>query len=274
MSNVSQNTAVDPSRAVIRVHGDDAADFLQGLLTNDISKASADTGVYAALLTPQGKYLADMIVTRPAHDQFLIDAASAQADGLVQRLSMYKLRAKVALERDPTLSVVVIWTQDGQPIAPSDGQIADPRDPRLGLRQVTPTPPAAPTDLASYHALRLGLAVPLSGVDLRPNDSYLLENDFERLNGVDFKKGCYVGQEIVARMHHKTQLKKGLRQIKLQGAAEPGAELLKDGKSVGVLGSVEGADALALLRLDRIGDGRLETQDGVQLIVSQPKENL
>ncbi|SET49661.1 CAF17-like 4Fe-4S cluster assembly/insertion protein YgfZ [Oceanicella actignis] len=247
---------VAPERAVLRIDGDDPRGFLQGLATNDMRRLERGP-VYAALLTPQGKYLFDFIVTpAPEGDGVLLDLAADRAPALAARLGMYRLRRKLTIA-PADLQVVQLWGE-GWERAP--GVLPDPRHPGLGGRVLTAEPEAAlagaaQADAQERLALRVALGVPASGVDLIPEETYILEAGFERLNGVDFRKGCYVGQEIVARMKHKTQLRKGLARVALEGAAAPGAELTtEDGRAAGRLGSVAGKVALAHLRFDRAED--------------------
>jgi hypothetical protein len=231
-------------RAVLRVSGADAVDFLQDLVTNDIAKATAERAVYAALLTPQGKFLFDFFVL--ADDEgLLLDVAAADAPALAQRLNMYKLRRKVEISATD-LKVGLVW--DGG----EDG-VADPRDPALGRRTYGPDFVEDTADEAEYEALRVRLAAPKSGVELVRDDTYILEAGFERLHGVDFRKGCFVGQEIVARMKHKAELRKGLRRVSVTGEAPaPGTEILTaDGRVAGTLYTVAAGEGLAFLRFDR-----------------------
>ncbi len=237
-------------RAVLRIGGPDAAHFLQGLVTNDLDRLS-DGPVYAAMLSPQGKYLFDFIMRRDG-DDILLDVEAARAADLARRLSLYRLRAKVEIS---TADLAVIVGAGAPPAG--IGARPDPRDPRLGWRAIVADPDTALAGLPAlapedYAALRVDCAVPAGGAELRPDDSYILEMDFERLNGVDFRKGCYVGQEVTARMKHKTELRKGLARVAVDGdAPEPGAEIIADGKSVGYLGTVANGRGLAYLRFDR-----------------------
>lgn len=239
-------------RKVIRIGGADARDFLQGLITNDV--AGLDDGpVYTAILTPQGKYLADFFLVAQG-DDILLDVAASLADGLVQRLSMYKLRAAVTIE--PTEISVTRGTG-----IPPEGAFADPRDGALGWRAYGDTTAAEPG--VDWDALRVAAVVPESGVELVPNDSYILEMGFERLNGVDFRKGCYVGQEVTARMKHKTELRKGLAQVSVSGSAPVGTAITTaDGKPVGTLYTQSGGRGLAYLRFDR-AKGEMQAGDAV-----------
>jgi folate-binding protein YgfZ len=234
-------------RAVLRVSGPDTRDFLQGIVSNDVRRLDAGP-VYAALLSPQGKYLFDFLLV-PDGDAVLIDVKADRAAALAARLGMYKLRAKVTIA--PTDLAVVIGTG-----VPPAGAVADPRHPDLGWRGYG-DPAAlleglAPLDAAEQEARRIGLGVPESGVELVPDDSYILEMGFERLNGVDFRKGCYVGQEVTARMKHKTELRKGLVRVRIDGEAPPpGTEIRAGERAAGTLHSSAGGIGLAFLRLDR-----------------------
>lgn len=237
-----------PNRRILRLSGADTDSFLQGLVTNDIAGMQGGL-VYAALLTPQGKYLADFFLTRRG-DAVLLDVAETLADGLVKRLSMYKLRADVTIA-DSGLNL-----QRGTGPAP-DGALPDPRHNDMGWR--TYSAASESDDGTDWDAIRVRNCIPETGVELTP-DSYILESGFEALNGVDFKKGCYVGQEVTARMKHKTELRKGLRRVLIDGSAPVGTEINAGGKSVGTLFTQSGGAAIAYLRLDRaIGDMQADT---------------
>ncbi|MGI1663401.1 YgfZ/GcvT domain-containing protein [Palleronia sp. KMU-117] len=228
-------------RTVLRLTGADTRDFLQGLITNDMARAKGAL-LYAALLNPQGKYLADFFVLDRGED-VLIDVATPFAAGLAQRLSMYRLRAKVAIE---TTDLTVARGTGPAP----EGALPDPRHPALGWRAYGATRGSDDTD---WTALRVALCLPETGIELIPNDTYILEAGFERLHGVDFRKGCYVGQEVTARMKHKTDLRKGLVTVTVEGAAPPGTEITADGRPAGTLFTQAGGRAIAHLRFDRAG---------------------
>ncbi|WP_112321694.1 CAF17-like 4Fe-4S cluster assembly/insertion protein YgfZ [Oceanibium sediminis] len=253
---------VADDRAVLRVSGADHLKFLQDLVTNS-TKGLGAGAVYTALLTPQGKYLADFFMV-PEGDAVLIDADAGQVADLARRLMMYKLRAAVDIA--PAGLEVVLGT------GPSpEGAFADPRDTGLGWRLYQPEGQGLPDgvatwDPAAYEALRIAHCVPKSGVELLANETFILEAGFDRLNGVDFRKGCYVGQEVTARMRHKTELRKGIRPVLVeQPAPEPGTEIRRDGKVVGTLHSSLGGAGLAYLRFDRIGPGMEADGKAVQL---------
>ena len=233
-----------PERTVLSVGGDDRLSFLQGLVTNDVTKADADI-IYTALLTPQGKFIADFFVIGE-EDRFLLDVATSHAQALGQRLMMYRLRAAVTIEQTD----LIVSRGSGQK---PDGAYDDPRHPAMGWRAYGPTDISDDTD---WDAVRVENLVPGTGVELT-GDTYVLEAGFEALNGVDFKKGCFVGQEIVARMKHKTTLKKGLAQVAIEGDAAPGDAITADGKPVGTLHTISGDKALAFLRFDR-AEGKMQ----------------
>lgn len=227
-------------RTILRVTGPDRTDFLQGLVTNDISRAPA----WAALLTPQGKYLADFLIV-PDGESLLIDVDERLADDLLRRLSMYRLRADARIER------TALTVARGTGPAP-EGAIPDPRHPALGWRLYG----AEGDDGTDWDAIRVAHAIPETLVELIPNETFILEAGFERLNGVDFRKGCYVGQEVTARMKHRTDLRKGLVTVAVAGAAPPGTPILTaDGREAGVLYTQSGGRGIAHLRFDRIGAG-------------------
>lgn len=227
-----------PKRTVLSVSGDDRVSFLQGLVTNDVSKAD-EAIMYTALLTPQGKFIADFFVLGE-QDRLLIDVATSHAQTLGQRLMMYRLRAAVTIEQTD------IVVSRGTGPKPADA-FDDPRHDAMGWRAYGNTDVSDDSD---WDAIRVANLIPQTGVELT-EDTYVLEAGFEALNGVDFKKGCFVGQEIVARMKHKTTLKKGLAQVAVQGDAAPGDAITANGKPAGTLHTVSGDKALAYLRFDR-----------------------
>jgi len=229
----------DTGRTILKITGEDREHFLQGLVSNNVRNLEAIT--YAALLTPQGKYIADFSLV-PEGEAILLDVADDLGPGLQKKLTMYKLRSKVAIE--PT----DLQVQRGLGDAPA-GAHADPRHPALGWRLYTDAPGDAPT--IDWDAIRVAHCIPETGIEL-DGDSFILEAGFERLNGVDFRKGCYVGQEVTARMKHKTELRKGFVTVAVDGAADPGTPILTEaGKEAGRLTTVSGDTAIAYLRFDR-----------------------
>ncbi len=240
-------------RSLLRVTGPERQDFLQGLVTNDVRRLR-DGMVYAAMLSPQGKYLADFFLV-PRGETILIDVHSGLAEMLLRRLTMYRLRAKVEIA--PHDGAVLRGT--GTPPA---GAFADPRHEAMGWRLyldgagdgaggATETEAHA-ADRPDWDALRVAHCIPESLIELQPDESYILEAGFERLSGVDFRKGCYVGQEVTARMKHKTELRKGLRRLRIEGAAPVGTAITAGDRAVGTLFTRAGNEALAHVRFDRL----------------------
>lgn len=227
-------------RRLLEVTGADRESFLQGLVTNDLRRLKAGA-VYAALLTPQGKYLADfLLVTRG--DAILIDLHRDLAEAVARRLAMYRLRAAVQIAPS------ALQVSRGLGPAPADA-VEDPRHPALGWRRYAPEAGGAPT--IDWDALRVAHCIPESLVELIPDETYILEAGFERLSGVDFRKGCYVGQEVTARMKHKTDLKKGFRTVAVTGSAPVGTAIEAGGKVAGTLFTQSGGRGIAYLRFDR-----------------------
>ena len=239
---------VTTDRMVLCITGADREKFLHGLVTRDLG--APDTGlVYSALLTPQGKYLADFFLLNRGAD-ILLDVKADLAQGLAQRLMMYRLRADVGIA-DSGLSVV-----RGLGDAP-EGAWADPRAASLGWRGYGMAGGAPSID---WDALRVAACIPETGVELIPDDSYILECGFDRMGGVDHRKGCYVGQEVTARMKHKTELRKGLATVSVAGAAPIGTEIMVGDKPAGTLFTQAGGQAIAYLRFDR-AEGVMQAGD-------------
>jgi folate-binding protein YgfZ len=262
-------------RGVLALGGAEARGFLQGLVSNDMNRLTPERAIYAALLTPQGKYLFDFILFE-RNDELLLDVEAARAGELAQRLAMYRLRAKVLIQDRSASLAVVALLGPGLParfgLAPErgsagplgDGVVAiDPRLAALGARAILPDPeraldlPEAPPEAYERHRLQLG--VPASSSDLLVQKSTLLESNFEALGGVDFNKGCYVGQELTARTKYRALVRKRLLPVRVGGPLPaPGTPLLLGGKDAGELRSGLGDRAMALVRLDALERWRQE----------------
>lgn len=225
-------------RQVIEISGADRVTFLQGLVSNDLRRLGAGP-LYAALLTPQGKYLADFILLERG-ETVLLDVEASLAEPLLKRLSMYKLRA------DVQIAPSALQVSRGTGPAP-EGAVQDPRHPALGWRLYGAE---AREDGTDWAALRVAHCIPETGVELTP-ETYILEAGFERLQGVDFRKGCYVGQEVTARMKHKTELRKGLVRVAVAGQAPIGTPITAEGREIGTLYTQSGGQGIAYLRFDR-----------------------
>ena len=255
-----------PDRGVVKVSGEDARNFLGGLVTTDVERIEPGRGRFGALLTPQGKIVVDFLITEaPAGDGggFLLDCPRALAQALTEKLRFYKLRAKVTVENlSDSLGVIAAW--DGEAAVQPDLTFADPRQPSLGLRilaaeQLAPEIAgrigAELVDASAYEAHRIACGVPRGGLDFIYGDAFPHETNMDRLHGVDFDKGCYVGQEVVSRMQHRGTARTRIVRIALDGPApEAGATILAGDKTVGTMGSTAGELGLALVRTDRVAD--------------------
>ena len=241
------NIAHLPNRAILSITGEDRVSYLQGLVSNDVALAAPGRAVWSALLTPQGKWLADFFIFSDG-DRLLLDVEAAQLDDLARRLTRFRLRAKVAAASDP-LQVFAAW--DGKPDA--DGILApDPRLPGAGWRLLgQDLATNADADAYDRHRLRLGL--PDGSRDMEADKSVLLEAGFDELSGVSWTKGCYMGQELTARTKYRGLLKRRLVPVSAESALPPsGTPVTKDGVEVGTLRSSNGELGLALMRLDAI----------------------
>lgn len=266
-------------RTAIRVTGDDAHKFLQDVVTNDVTRAVDGKAVHAALLTPQGKILFDFFLLDRG-DHFLLECARDTVDELIKRLMFYRLRA--AVEFEDLSNEVRIWAAwQGDPACDDDAvKFADPRVETLGFRVVAPvSSEMADTGCKlssedAYHGHRISLGVPEAGKDYALGETFPHEADYDQLDGVDFHKGCYVGQEVVSRVEHRGTARK--RIVPVRGASELSAgEQVSGGDSeIGVMGSVSGDRGLAMIRLDRaekaISQGRELRAGNVDIALEQP----
>jgi folate-binding protein YgfZ len=260
-------------RGVLAIGGPERAAFLQGLVSNDVMRVSNERAIYAALLTAQGKYLHDfMLVERD--EAIWLDGEAARLADLKRRLTMYRLRAKVTVDDRPDLAVAAIFDSAclGLPDEPGAARLFDDgsafTDPRLAalgariilprdrIRQASRDSGATEADFAEYDRLRLELGVPDGSRDLLLDKSILLESGFDELHGVDWQKGCYIGQELTARTKYRGLIKKRLFPVRIDGPApEPGAIVTLDGHDAGEMRSSRDDAGLALLRLEAVGKG-------------------
>ena len=237
-------------RAVIALDGAEARGLLQGLVTNDLDRLAPGQGLYAALLTPQGKILFDFLIAE-GDGAVLLDCAADTAEALVKRLTMYRLRAKIGIAIRPQLAVYAGLS--GRP-AERAVTFADPRLAALGPRSIGAVAemPDFLEGPASYHATRLNLGVP-EGTDFGSGEIFALDAGLEELNGVAFDKGCYVGQELTARMKHRGTAKKRIITVRADRALPPAGEKLMSGEvEIGEILSAYGSEGFALVRLDRL----------------------
>jgi len=275
--------ALLPDRAVIKVIGDDARKFLHGLVTADILALTPGTARFCALLTPQGKIIADFFVAEaPAADGggFFLDAPHALDATLFDKLNLYKLRAKVLIEDlSEVLGVLAVWS--GTPAAKYGLSYVDSRLPALGMRIMIPPHRAADAACEigaslvaaeDYEAHRIGLGVPRGGVDFAYGDAFPHEADMDQLGGVDFAKGCYVGQEVVSRIEHRGIARTRAVPIRYDGGApENGVAITAGERQVGTMGSTARGRGIALLRLDRVAEATEPlTAGGVPIHLVKP----
>lgn len=268
---MSSQFSLLPHRSVISVAGADRVEFLQGLISNDTRKVAPDRAIWAALLTPQGRFLNDMFVADAGNETFYLETERERAPALAKKLKMYTLRSKVTVEDlGATHEVAAAFGDDVSKALGIEGAVSfiDPRLETLGVRVIAPAGQAAAllsargfaeAALADYDTLRLPLGVPDGSRDLQVEKALLLENGFDELNGVDWKKGCYMGQELTARTKYRALIKKRLFPVKVEGTLpESGTLVHRDGEEVGELRSGTGDRALAMLRLDAArGEGTL-----------------
>jgi hypothetical protein len=260
--------ALLPDRGVVKVTGEAARQFLNGLLTADIAKVTPERPCFAALLTPQGKIVVDCIVVEQPTEQdggFLLDCPRALAADLVHKLQFYRLRAKVAFDDlSGTLGVLALWGGIGH--TAHGLAYPDPRLPELGRRMLLPPElvreaaaelGAELVEADAYEAHRIALGVPRGGIDFAYGDTFPHEADMDQLNGVDFAKGCFVGQEVVSRIEHRGSARKRIVQVAADGfAPEAGLPVTAGDKLIGTMGSAVGELGLAMLRLDYIAEAQ------------------
>jgi tRNA-modifying protein YgfZ len=259
-----------PDRGVVKVAGEEARAFLHGLVSANILTLAPGAARFCALLSPQGKIFADFIIVEaPAREGggFFLDVPGDLANPLVDKLNIYKLRSRVVIENlSEVLGVLTAW--DGAGTTAIGLAYHDPRLPALGLRVMLP--PHRAGDAASelgairveaseYEAHRIALAIPRGGADFKYGDAFPHEADMDQLGGVDFAKGCYVGQEVVSRMEHRGIARTRVLPIRYHGAPpQPGEPIMSGQRQIGTMGSASGGHGLALLRIDRIADALSE----------------
>ena len=289
MAMAQANFVVLDGRGILAVAGPDRRQFLQGLVSNDVEQLAAGRAVYAALLTAQGRYLHDFMMAE-RDETIWLEAEAARLADLKRRLSIYRLRAKVEIAERPELAVAVAFGDDalaafGLPdepgaMRPFDGGVAltDPRLPALGARIIGDRRSVggagaelAPGEFAGYDRHRLALGIPDGSRDLVPEKSLLLESGFDELHGVDWQKGCYVGQELTARTKYRGLIKRRLFPVAINGPTPaPGAIVMLDGRDAGEMRSSRDGMGLALLRLDAAAAGGVLTADGATLRALRP----
>ena len=262
--------ALLPDRGVVKVAGDDARTFLHDLLTANILTLTPGEARFGALLSPQGKIFADFIIVEApprAGSGFFLDVPIDLAKPLVDKLNLYKLRSRVIVENlSEVLGVMAAW--DGTGMTALGLTYPDPRLGALGLRAMLPAHRAAEAaaDLGAvvvaageYEARRIALAIPRGGADFKYGDAFPHEADMDQLGGVDFAKGCYVGQEVVSRMEHRGIARTRVLPVRYRGATpQPGEPITSGQRQIGTMGSASAGHGLALLRIDRMAEALRE----------------
>ncbi len=276
--------AILDERSILRITGGDARKFLENVITNDVDSLGPDQSRFAALLTPQGKIVADFFVIGVSEEDgggFLLDAPRALVEDVAKKLGFYKLRAAVAIEPRPDLAVAAVL--DGKATAELGVVHDDPRHPELGQRIVLPAA-TAKADLEaagftvvsaeSYHDKRIALGIPEGGKDYVYSDIFPHEAVMDQLNGIDFNKGCFIGQEVVSRMERKTTPRTRIVPVTFVTAPFPGVEVKAGDKPAGHMGSGANGRGLAKIRLDRVHDalakGEKITAGGIEISLQKP----
>lgn len=275
-------------RGIIEIAGPDAPDFLQGLITNDVNALASGpamfSGIFAGLLSPQGKILFDFLLYRHG-SRYLLDCRVSNIPDLIKRLNLYKLRANVTIaDVTPDFTVAALWGEGGEEtLAGFDASYPDPRHAPLGLRLVLPRTALMrlsslegrpQVSEAAYHEHRIALAVPEGGTDYPYGDTFPHEACYDMLNGVSFTKGCYVGQEVVSRMHHRGTAKRRIVAVEGDAPLTPGCHITAAGVPIGTLGSTAGNLGIGAVRLDRAADavagGEPVKADGISVRLKKP----
>lgn len=263
-------TAFLDDRGIVEVEGPDARSLLHRLVTSDVAHLAVGSARYAALLSPQGKIAFDFLVvddtTPGGPDRFLLDVAASQAADLAKKLTMYRLRADVRIaDRSAERGVTASW--------PDGPGFRDPRHPGLGTRAVGPRVPAEREARLAYEEHRIALGVPDGGRDFAYGDAFPHDANLDRLGGVDFEKGCYVGQEVVSRVHHRGTARKRIVPVTFEGRAPAaGSDITVGEIAIGTMGSSVGTRGLATVRVDRATEaaaiGAPPIADGVHLALA------
>jgi tRNA-modifying protein YgfZ len=243
MTTLSFSPQLLPGRAVIRVRGEGVLAFLNNLLTAELKD---QTPAYAALLSPQGKILHDMFVV-PDGDTVWLDVSRLQSGDVLKRLLMYRLRAKIEIIVDDSKTVGAAVNQQLKGLVYADPRLAD-----IGFRAIIEAGSLEPSD--GYNVARLALGLADSDADIGSGNLFVQEANLDQLNGVHFNKGCYVGQEVVSRTHHRHTTRNRILPISFEGTIEAGQEILSGEQRIGTMLSSDLCCGLALLRLDRLAD--------------------
>jgi folate-binding protein YgfZ len=257
-----------PERALISIAGSDAEAFLQGLVTTDVRRLQVNEASYCALLTPQGKMLFDFFLVREEETRYLADCPLAQRDALMKRLHFYKLRAKVDIEPEERS---VHWVLEGH----APGAVRDPRPADMGERLYAREGPQ-PSGSQGYHERRIALGFAEGGMDFEPGELFPHEANLDQIGGLNFEKGCFVGQEVVSRMEHRGTARSRILPCRAASSRLParGTHVSAGTLQIGRVMTGAGQNVLALLRLDRLADSAAQDlplmADGIRLYAQKP----
>ena len=247
-------TARLDDRTLISVSGPDAEHFLQNIITLDLETLKEGEARPAALLTPQGKILFDFLVSRGGEGSLLLECRAEIADDFVRRLTLYRLRAKVQISKQDESVVSVSWDIDSSPSETDSARLRDRRFPEDAPAWRSYIEQPADTNASAWHAFRIASGVAESGSDYALGDAFPHDVLLDQNGGVGFRKGCYVGQEVVSRMQHRGTARRRVLIVSGQELPEPGTDILINGRPVGTLGSNAGGNGLAILRIDKVKD--------------------
>ena len=264
------SSAFLPDRAFIRVSGTGATEFLQNLITTDVEALGSGEARPGALLTPQGKILFDFLISR-AGDGYLLETDAEQQDALTRRLTMYKLRAPVDLKAEGKKGISLYWNE-----AAPEGSVQDARFAKAGVALHRLPGPSASGETSTYDALRVAHGIASSGIDYALQDAFPHDVLMDVNDGVSFRKGCFVGQEVVSRMKHRGKARRRVVRVSAESTLPAsGTDILAGGKPMGALGTVSGNNALAIIRIDRAADAMASgleiTAGGVPVSVALPE---
>jgi folate-binding protein YgfZ len=267
-------TASLKDRAILSVSGPDAAHFLQNIVTADLDTLAAGEAKPSALLAPQGKILFDFLVSRNNEDDFLLECRADVADDFLRRLMLYRLRAKVEISKQEESVVAVSWETDSIPSETDSSWLRDSRFPASAPAWRSYAPQPSDATVEAWHAFRIASGIAESGDDFALGDAFPHDVLLDQFAGVGFRKGCYVGQEVVSRMQHRGTARRRMLIVSGERLPAPGTDITVNGRAIGKLGSTAGGRGLAILRIDRVKDaldsGAPIEADGVALSVEIP----
>ena len=274
MTETETFTTVLPDRAVITISGEEAETFLQRVLTQGPEGVTSERAQFSALLTPQGKVLADMIILSDGDGVLYFDVPVSEVEALTKRFTLYRLRAKAEITARPDLAVAAARGSGAEELSMlAHASSPDPRAGEMGFRAIVPA--GGPDgEVDAYHGARLGACIPEFGSDYGAGDVFSTDVNHDRLSGIDYKKGCFVGQEVASRMHRKGGVRKRTLGIHASQTLRKGAEVVAGETPVGTLTSCVESQGLALLRIDRVakalGAGHNLTVEGQRVELHDP----